>query len=482
MVDYDGGSLVPRYAPRIKPTPIPAASAFDLPTRCVTINERWISHILGLLEVLDQPDAWIGTAEEITAARDEVNAIIAAFHEGNCETTMPTLLRQNPADVCQLQYSNDDGETWSLAFDYGLCIPSWADGLIAQSVANVPPSPYAPEETFIYSEGDDAEQVERRVLALCAAARAVVNTALDSYIAARDGTLVLPSIVSIAGALALTALPIIGVTVWMTIGIAIAVAALDVYLTWATLVDAPIASDAERRDKMACLMIARLTGAAVTPESVYAAFNADACFTGDDENVRLILRDMFNNVASQEDLYNGFLTVLGGATQAAGQGAELEDCGCEEEVWCYKMQGDELRDFFTPTYPTKTTWDETAQAWRAVYLDDGCVLGICGGVVLECSFYVPADTEITGFQFLYDRPDGGAHVGSINIAGETPYGVAASPPYYLPAGGALPISVTGELFDATFGITNNNYSNAIYIHEVTFVGTGRRMFGICDNC
>lgn len=43
------------------------------------VNGEWVSHVLGVLAALDQPDTWLGTAEEIFAARQQVNEIMAAL-------------------------------------------------------------------------------------------------------------------------------------------------------------------------------------------------------------------------------------------------------------------------------------------------------------------------------------------------------------------------------------------------------------------
>lgn len=90
MSDYDAGTIVPRYAPRPKPTPIPEASAFDLPRKCISVNELWVSHILGVMEALDQFDTWIGTPEEVQAARDEVNEIMASWSDDCDPCVTPT--------------------------------------------------------------------------------------------------------------------------------------------------------------------------------------------------------------------------------------------------------------------------------------------------------------------------------------------------------------------------------------------------------
>lgn len=69
----------PEYVPRPKPTEIPAAAWNDEPLFCLAVNDEWVSHILGVLAALDQPDTWIGTEEEIFAARQQVNEMMLAL-------------------------------------------------------------------------------------------------------------------------------------------------------------------------------------------------------------------------------------------------------------------------------------------------------------------------------------------------------------------------------------------------------------------
>lgn len=69
------------YAPRTSPLKIPSAGIFDSPNFCVGINAEWLGHVLGVLEALDQQDAWLGTAEEIYLARQEVQKLMSAFEE-----------------------------------------------------------------------------------------------------------------------------------------------------------------------------------------------------------------------------------------------------------------------------------------------------------------------------------------------------------------------------------------------------------------
>lgn len=82
--DIDATLFEPQYNPRPKPTAIPGAVWNDEPTYCLTVNDEWVSHLLGAMETLDQDDTWLGTDEERAAARDQANEIMAALME-QCE-------------------------------------------------------------------------------------------------------------------------------------------------------------------------------------------------------------------------------------------------------------------------------------------------------------------------------------------------------------------------------------------------------------
>jgi len=115
--DELGQRIVPRYAPRTQALAIPAERWDEEPTLCPRINRLWVSHIIGVLEALDQPDAWLGTDDEIFDARQQVEEIIVSFmHECEggcmdcCQPTIPVLHRVT--EDGQLQISYDNGETW----------------------------------------------------------------------------------------------------------------------------------------------------------------------------------------------------------------------------------------------------------------------------------------------------------------------------------------------------------------------------------
>jgi hypothetical protein len=390
-------------------------------------------------------------------------------------------LRQNPDDTCQLQWRANPDDEWHLAFDYGMCVPSWANPVLEDAAENTPPSPYAPTTTFVYTSGDTPTKADERAAALCAASVAVVNNALDAFIEARNSRLVVPTIVSIAAGLALFILPLVGASIWMLIGIAIAKGALDVWKAYDTLITDAIASDLERRDKMACHLYSTLATRPVNLTSFTTAFAVPSCFTGDDDLVYQFLNDLLQNSPTQQDIYAGFLQVLGGSTQAIGAGAEPDICPCSDDTWNYAFEGEELHMYFEPHDPTKTEWDEANQVWRSISTVGDCT-PYCAGAVIKKSFFIPSDTTITSFQIYYDRPSGGVHQVIMDDGAGFSSVTSSVPPYIYPIGGFVGYSASGGVRDYVMGVINNNYSNAITISKVCFQGSGRRLFGSCDTC
>jgi len=106
---------VPRYAPIWKPLPIPSSSWDDSPCVCLAVNEEWVGFVIGVLDVLDQPDAWKGTTEEIDAARANVVQIKAAFMACCTQTAIPLTRIDNNGHY---QQSDDGGATWHDAPQY----------------------------------------------------------------------------------------------------------------------------------------------------------------------------------------------------------------------------------------------------------------------------------------------------------------------------------------------------------------------------
>jgi hypothetical protein len=106
---------------------IPSVGIIDEPTRCYRINKEWARFVLGFTSLLIEPELWQDADDEMYLPIQEIKTFLVGVECGTDETM---LLRQNPENDCQLQYSTDNGETWVLAFDYSLCVPEFAETII----------------------------------------------------------------------------------------------------------------------------------------------------------------------------------------------------------------------------------------------------------------------------------------------------------------------------------------------------------------
>ena len=86
--DYERLYIKP-YAPRIKPSAIPEPGIFDDPVRCLKVNAVWASHVIGVLQALDQPDTWVGDDDQIFDARQQIRELIESFKSENCQQVCP---------------------------------------------------------------------------------------------------------------------------------------------------------------------------------------------------------------------------------------------------------------------------------------------------------------------------------------------------------------------------------------------------------
>lgn len=118
MSKYGDGEIAgDLFDPRLSPQPVPTVGVFDAPTVCIPINVQWIPFISGVIERLAWGEIWSGDDDDKTFAIQEIYSLVEAMLQGRC-----MIIRQNPDNSCQLQYSIDGGETWILGFDYSLCI------------------------------------------------------------------------------------------------------------------------------------------------------------------------------------------------------------------------------------------------------------------------------------------------------------------------------------------------------------------------
>lgn len=102
----------PRYSTRPKPTPPPEPRWDDCPVVCLEINTKWASHLIGLLEALDQPDAWQGDEETVDGIREQVRQLSVALMGDNMSCCCPTPTDRRFTVEGTVEVSYDGGITW----------------------------------------------------------------------------------------------------------------------------------------------------------------------------------------------------------------------------------------------------------------------------------------------------------------------------------------------------------------------------------
>ena len=105
-----------KFVPRYEALPAPAVGIFDAPYACAMINLEWLSHILGMFEVLLQRDSWSGTENDIYRAQQEIEKLLYSLAQPCGDNVM--LIRQTG---CYLEVSQDGGQTWVVVFDSSVC-------------------------------------------------------------------------------------------------------------------------------------------------------------------------------------------------------------------------------------------------------------------------------------------------------------------------------------------------------------------------
>lgn len=415
------------------------------------------------------------------------------------------ILRQNPSDTCQLQYSMDDGETWELAFDYGLCIPAWAQTLVESADAAqrdrwrdvtspIDINPYAPTQTFGSRETDTPEQAEVRVNALCYAVRQTVDAIAEAVIGAYTGQITVINMVSAGLGIAATVAGALGVTAWVGLGLGLAAAGLKL-LVELGFHDVEIFQDEDTKEFLSCAIFQSLVVRPVTLIAFQTAIDYPVDCASDDENRALYLASrIMADVDNSNDLFTSFVSMLGTANLAAQAGLVGESCVCLPRTWTYCL---DMNDWFYLSSPERPNWSFCGQppAYNSINggrLDTESVSPVWESVIIEgnqpmlarsIEFFVPASTTVTLIQMHWNWTGGGNTdavqkylivdnvTSCFSIIPNNPIGLA-------------PVDGSGRVIKATFGIKSNitGDTRKYQITGITIHGTGVPLFGICDNC
>jgi hypothetical protein len=115
--------FTPDYLRHETPTAPPRDDPDATPYRCFHIHVDYIPALIALCDYYCYPDAFLGNeTERQEAAARFVNLQIMLMQSNlPCGEGEGMLLRQNLINPCLLEFSNDAGATWALAFDYSIC-------------------------------------------------------------------------------------------------------------------------------------------------------------------------------------------------------------------------------------------------------------------------------------------------------------------------------------------------------------------------
>lgn len=120
------------FTPWFNTVPAPLVTEHDQePARCIRISEALIPYLLGMLELARYEHKFDGTPEDKQRAVMVFQKLAAALAlDDVCiefEDCEMYALRQKPNEPCKLEQSTDGGATWSLAFDFALCLQAQSE-------------------------------------------------------------------------------------------------------------------------------------------------------------------------------------------------------------------------------------------------------------------------------------------------------------------------------------------------------------------
>lgn len=91
--EYD---IIQRYQVVRKAAPPPQTDIFDEPRVCLPVNEQWLPHVFGVIDMLNEPDSWLLDA---FTARQQIEKLIHAAVSPSNPCKPATIIRRVPQPV-----------------------------------------------------------------------------------------------------------------------------------------------------------------------------------------------------------------------------------------------------------------------------------------------------------------------------------------------------------------------------------------------
>jgi len=354
------------------------------PYRCYRINTDFVGFLLAGIDTYVHPDAFVGTRVAQERAAQRFTDLQVLLMTGNllCGENADMKLRQNPNDPCQLQQSADNGASWSLAFDYALCLSkaipvnslaaanaSATAVAVAEAHAELWVGNYwdiAPSMDFDLSEADELRDgaycfaVQLLLLQLSAALSVMENSGWDKW----DVIEVIAEVTSVVSDLILGAVKtgVASVHPIVYIGSVIAGVASTVVLGLLNLFD-PGADvghfiDPETQRELLCCAHGVIGG--MTPDFLRFSQMFQGCGGA---GLSAFTQAFLDGVVAEQATYLAFLGIVEEAFQAL-DGGQVFNCPCDVETLTF--------EFTTESGVSENTYYGLS-GWLVNPFDAGCL-------------------------------------------------------------------------------------------------------------
>lgn len=341
-IRWDGDILSRAFAPRQNSHDAPPLTISEEPAVCLIVNMSWVSHVIGALETLNQPDAWTGDDEEKYRAQQEIQRLIEMLMTGdacmvdpccpetnellteirdiNLEivTNLTTIINQNTTIIdndTTIINQNENAEYNEYVNQYNSFVTNNSNTLNFNSML------YDGNPQSIYSEaGEDFNTTgDGR---LCAAIEAYINAQVYTHVQqAVAAEFVAGAVSGVVGVLA-TAAGLATGGLSIALGIALNTAIFLGVSTWRSILE-----DEEAQRKVRCCMYDALKD----QEFSYATFqtSVDSCdFEEGSNEARLAEQIAHDNFYYQEN-WTAFIRAMAQGTATSDQNCV---CNCDDDV------------------------------------------------------------------------------------------------------------------------------------------------------
>lgn len=331
-IRFEGDILARAFAPRQHELTAPAVTIDSAPYVCLIVNVEWISHVLGVLETLNQPDAWQGDETEKDRAQNEIQRLLEMLMTGDacmvdpcCPETNELLLQLVTLNqtIVNNQIIMIDNDTTIINNNYDAILNQYQD-TYNQYVTNNQQTNILNQIMYDGDPRSIATNVEADGTSNDGALCAAVTTYIENIVAVYTAN------VNLAARLAgLISSAVAAVIIGATLGTAAPFLAAWGLIVGGGLIGVPlaiwnaIASDPNAKRKVICCMFEHLQGQSLTQENFKSAVQ-DCDF--DPTTYEGRMAGLIYNESQSEANYLAFLRMVG---QSSGGSAASCQCGCE---------------------------------------------------------------------------------------------------------------------------------------------------------